>query len=327
MPSSAVRVFTDPDEHAAAIRQGVSEMTVTGRGAFRSEIVRIDFHHLWMQRFTENMSRIRHTTGLGGRAVIAFPAEPGPAQSWKGVELTPANLIRHKEGASYYHRSAGASVTAAMSLPLAEIAAISAAFAGCDLSPPRDASIVTPPPSAMARLQRLHAAAGHMAKTQPDIIAHPESARGLEQALIEAMVACLATGDASEERAAQRRHALIMRRFHRYVAERPDQPLYIPEVCKAIGVAERTLRVCCQEQLGTSPKHFLLMRRMQLARRDLSKADPKTTTVTEVATRYGFWQFGQFAGEYKSMFGELPSVTLAAREGDYPAARTDVTGR
>ena len=80
MPSSAVRVFTDPDEHAAAIRQGVSEMTVTGRGAFRSEIVRIDFHHLWMQRFTENMSRIRHTTGLGGRAVIAFPAQPGPAQ-------------------------------------------------------------------------------------------------------------------------------------------------------------------------------------------------------------------------------------------------------
>jgi AraC-like DNA-binding protein len=143
--------------------------------------------------------------------------------------------------------------------------------------------------------------------------------------LIEAMVA-LATGDASEERGAQRRHALIMRRFHRYVAERPDQPLYIPEVCKAIGVAERTLRVCCQEQLGTSPKHFLLRRRMQLARRDLSKADPRTTTVTEVATRYGFWQFGQFAGEYKSMFGELPSVTLAAREGDFPAARTDVTG-
>ena len=143
MPSSAVRVFTDPDEHAAAIRQGVSEMTVTGRGAFRSEIVRIDFHHLWMQRFSENMSRIRHTTGLGGRAVIAFPAQPGPAQSWQGVELTPANLIRHREGASYYHRSAGASVTAAMSLPLAEIAAISAAF-GCDLSPPRDSSIVTP---------------------------------------------------------------------------------------------------------------------------------------------------------------------------------------
>ena len=67
-------------------------------------------------------------------------------------------------------------------------------------------------------------------------------------------------------------------------------------------------------QRPVSPKHFLVMRRIHLARRDLTRADPRTTTVTEVATRYGFWQFGRFAGEYKSIFGELPSVTLA-REG------------
>lgn len=313
VPSSAVRVFTDPDDHAAAIRQGVSEMTVTGRGVFRSEIVRIDLHNLWMQRFTENVSRIKHTIGLGGRAVIAFPVQPGPAQFWQGVALTPVNLIRHREGANYYQHSAGASVTASMSLPLSEIAAIGTPLAGCDLLPPRDSFILTPPPSAMARLQRLHAAAGHIAKTHPDVIAHPASARGLEQALIEAMVTCLTNADASEDRSARRRHAVIMRRFHRLIAEYPDQALYIPEICKAIGVAERTLRLCCQEQLGVSPKQFLLMRRMQLARRDLGKADPSNATVTEIATCYGFWQFGQFAGVYKAIFGELPSVTLARR--------------
>ena len=50
---------------------------------------------------------------------------------------------------------------------------------------------------------------------------------------------------------------------------------------------------------------------MHLARRALRENAPTATTVTEIATRFGFWQFGRFAGEYKSLFGELPSTTLA----------------
>jgi AraC-like DNA-binding protein len=163
----------------------------------------------------------------------------------------------------------------------------------------------------MAKLQRLHAAAGHLAETAPEVIAKPEAARGLEQALIEAMVACLTTGDTCEERSSQRRHERIMRRFHRLIDDQPDQPFYIPEICTAIGVAERTLRLCCQEQLRMSPKQFLITRRMHMARRDLSRALSTATKVTDVATHYGFWEFGRFAEVYKSLFGELPSITLA----------------
>jgi transcriptional regulator GlxA family with amidase domain len=101
-----------------------------------------------------------------------------------------------------------------------------------------------------------------------------------------------------------------MRRFRSAVKGNPDQPLYIPELCAAIGVSDRTLRVCCQEQLGMSPKRYLLLRRMHLARRALRDSAPAMTTVTEIATQFGFWQFGRFAGEYKSLFGEAPSITL-----------------
>jgi len=178
------------------------------------------------------------------------------------------------------------------------------------LTPPRDTLIFTPPPGAVARIQRLHAAAAHLAAAAPEIIAHPDAAYGLEQALIEAMVGCLCNNEAREDSVAQRQHELIMRRFRRVVEENPDQPLYIPELCKAIGVSERTLRVCCQEQLGVGPKRYLLFRRLHLARRALRKGLPDTTTVTHIATRYGFWHFGRFAGEYQSLFGEPPSSTL-----------------
>jgi AraC-like DNA-binding protein len=101
-----------------------------------------------------------------------------------------------------------------------------------------------------------------------------------------------------------------MQRFHRVIEEHPDRALYVPEICEALGVAERTLRTCCQQQLGASPKQYLLARRMHLAQREVRRAEPNATTVTEVAARYGFWHFGRFASTYKSLIGELPLVTL-----------------
>jgi AraC-like DNA-binding protein len=163
----------------------------------------------------------------------------------------------------------------------------------------------------MAKLRRLHAVIGQLAEDAPEIIACPEAARGLEQTLIETTVGCLGPGEVGEDRAASRQHAMIMRRFCRAVQERPDQAIFTPELCKAIAVSERTLRTCCEEHLGVSPKHYLLLRRMHLMRRDLRESAPTATTVTEIATRYGFWQFGRLAGEYRSLFGELPSATLA----------------
>lgn len=122
---------------------------------------------------------------------------------------------------------------------------------------------------------------------------------------------CLGGGEAREDGVAERRHAAIMRRFHRVIEEHIDEPIYVPELCREIGASARTLLACCQEHLGMGPKHYLLLRRMHLVRRALRESGRPDTTVTEIAARYGFWQFGRFAGEYKALFGEAPSATLA----------------
>jgi AraC-like DNA-binding protein len=224
--------------------------------------------------------------------------------------MQPTNIVRHSEGQNYHRRSAGFASYGSMSLPVEEMATVGEAMAAVDLTPPPDAMLITPPPAAMTRLQRLHAAAGHLAENAPEVIANPEAARGLEQLLIQALVECLSIGEASKDRPALRQHAMILRRFRRAVEDNPGQALYIPELCKAIGASDRTLRLCCQEQLGMSPKQYLLLRRMHLARRALRDSAPGETTVTDIATRHGFWQFGRFAGQYRSLFGEAPSATL-----------------
>ena len=93
-----------------------------------------------------------------------------------------------------------------MSLPVEDMVAVGEAMAGTDLAPPRDAMLITPSPSAMARLQQLHAAAASLAEDAPEIIDHPEAGRGLEQALIEAMVDCLV----NREGRASTRYAMSM---------------------------------------------------------------------------------------------------------------------
>jgi AraC-like DNA-binding protein len=188
-------------------------------------------------------------------------------------------------------------------------------MAGRDLTPPPNALTFRPSPQALARLRQLHSAAGTIADRAPEIIENPQAARGLEQALIGAVVGCLADHPQDKSSLAQRRHAAVMRRFWRVVEESGGQPLYIPEICSAIQVSEGTLRACCHEHLGMSPKRYLLLRRMALARSALREQAADTTSVTDIATRYGFWDLGRFAVRYKALFDESPSATLRAPTG------------
>jgi hypothetical protein len=129
--------------------------------------------------------------------------------------MRPTEIVRHSEGANTFQRSSGSARWGAVSLPIEDIVPVGATMGGFDLTPPRDTQSVTPLPAAMARLQRLHAAAAHLAEESPEIIANPDAAWGMEQTLIGAMVSCLSTGETREDSVAQRQHELIMRRFHR----------------------------------------------------------------------------------------------------------------
>jgi transcriptional regulator GlxA family with amidase domain len=88
------------------------------------------------------------------------------------------------------------------------------------------------------------------------------------------------------------------------------EPVTMAELSRRIGVSERTLRAAFHDVLGLSPKQYALGQRLRAAREALCAADPKTTTVTDIATAYGFFELGRFAGRYRSAFGEMPSETL-----------------
>jgi len=315
MPISSVRSFTDPDEYSSSMRDFRYELTVTGGGDFTAEHVRVALPKLLLQRYSTNLAWVAHTETMRGRAVFALRAVPGPRLLRAGEEMQTANIERIANGQAIYTRSSGAASWGSVSLPVDALAAVSATTAGCDLKQPVDVVTETPLPAAMARLRRLHAAAVSLAKDAPEIIVNPEAARGLEDELVQALVACLRPAKAEEDVAAKRQHALVMRRFHAAVTASGDQPVYVSDLCSAIRVSDRTLRICCHEHLGMGPKRYLWLRRMQQVRHALALADHTSAMVTEIATAHGFWELGRFAGAYRSLYGESPSTTLARAPG------------
>jgi transcriptional regulator GlxA family with amidase domain len=162
----------------------------------------------------------------------------------------------------------------------------------------------------MSRLLKLHKAVGQLAHDTPDILELPEVLRALEQQLIHVMVRCLAEGAAVENSTGGRRHDEIIARFEGFLEANLDRPLYLPEICAAIGVAERTLRASCEEHLGMGPIRYLTLRRMHLVRRALLRTAPSKATVTRIVTDHGFWELGRFSVAYRTLFGESPSDSL-----------------
>ena len=121
----------------------------------------------------------------------------------------------------------------------------------------------------------------------------------------------------STEPVTTRRHQDLAVRFEEFLRTQPDRELDLVEICAALGVSDRLLRRCCEQQLGMSPMSYVRLRRMQLVHHDLRYGTPDTMRVSDVARRYGFRNLGRFAGSYRELFGELPSLTL--RQSPYGA--------
>jgi len=83
----------------------------------------------------------------------------------------------------------------------------------------------------------------------------------------------------------------------------------IPDVSTAAGIGWRSLDRAFKEGFGISPKRYLLNFRLIRVRRQLKDAPP-STKVVHVANDWGFWHMGDFAREYRKMFGESPSQSL-----------------
>jgi AraC family ethanolamine operon transcriptional activator len=151
-------------------------------------------------------------------------------------------------------------------------------------------------------LARFHHAPGHLAE--------PAVVSSLEQDLLRWLLATVRFADTTSPRPMLNRRR---RGFDRAIEGLRQVELATVD-CSLLttlaGVSRRTLEYAFQDEVGLSPRGFIYKLRLHAVRRALLAADPAGATVGDIAAAHGFYQFGRFAGDYRSAFGELPSVTL-----------------
>jgi len=315
MPSSRIFAFDDPESYQGTVRAAKEvRVTPTTRGHFYAELLQIDLHRLWMQHFRESLPRIAEASGDVDRAAILFPLE-GPGFRHRGIDVSPGDIVVEDCDLAHF-LSVAPGRMGAMSLTPTDLAAAGRVLVGRELTVPRLAHIVRPAPAHMTRLLDLHEQAAQLAQSAPDVLARSPVARALEEALIHAMLRCLTEGTVIEMDVRAQCHMAAVSKLEEFLEANCDQPVYLSEICAATGVSESTLRRCCHEHLGMGPVRYLWLRRMSLVRAALMRADPATTTVTDIATDHGFWELGRFSVEYRTLFGESPSAALRRPPAD-----------
>lgn len=116
-------------------------------------------------------------------------------------------------------------------------------------------------------------------------------------------------GDIRHRPSVRTRHRAIRKSMEIITEAHPTKltTRFLLEECHA---SRRTLEYAFQERFSMSPAAFLKRIRLVSARAELRRADKRLNSVTAIASNFGFDHTAQFASDYRTQFGELPSITL-----------------
>lgn len=106
------------------------------------------------------------------------------------------------------------------------------------------------------------------------------------------------------------RHVAVVRACN-HIDAHLGESISLGQLCDAAGARPRTLEYGFREFFDVGPMTYLRCMRLYRTRRELLNAKASNVSVTATARRWRFSHMGQFSRDYRLLFGEKPSTTLA----------------
>ena len=141
---------------------------------------------------------------------------------------------------------------------------------------------------------------------------------GIQQALeLELPVLLLNTLNSAEAQqrssASPERRQRAMKTAVDYIREFSNTPITLNDLCQETQVSARTLQHAFVDYFGLTPKAYLRVKRLNDVHNKLLTSTLADTKIADIAQFNGFDHMGQFATDYRKLFGERPSETLQKR--------------
>ncbi|MBL7256022.1 helix-turn-helix transcriptional regulator [Paractinoplanes lichenicola] len=108
-------------------------------------------------------------------------------------------------------------------------------------------------------------------------------------------------------------HPETLRRAVAFIDENAHRDISVADIAGAAFVTARAVQLAFRRHLNMTPLDHLRHVRLARAHADLLAADPATTTVGQIAARWGFPSHSRFTAAYQRTYGVTPSTTLRQR--------------
>jgi AraC family ethanolamine operon transcriptional activator len=304
--------FDEFDAFAEATREWDLDFFQLDCGSFQAELSQTITPSVILVECAFSRMIEQHGAPPPGYRTFGFAASQNLELRWRGKTVGPDSLMLFPPGCELESISRPGFHVFAFSV-LERVLEANAARRGFDsvedLFPAGD--LISCPAEIMANIRFLALSLSRSAEIRPDLLDDCAFRENLELDLVDSVLDAIATaGGTAACRSTAHSRTRAVKMALDIIADRADEPVTVAEIARSTGVTDRTLRNAFEDVYALSPKQYLQAYRLNQVHRQLLRFQETGQNVSDSANAWGFWHMGQFARDYRRMFGVLPSESM-----------------
>lgn len=303
--------FHDLYDFSHSVHSWDADFRQLDSGSFKADLLQVDLGNFQFTNAHFNRHLIQRGSSPPNFYTFALPANPSQQIIWRGKELRQNSIMVYSPAMEIDGVTWPGFNVYTFSIPLERLEIVSRqsgypATRNCLF----DRDVLTCTGSLIGKLRQLLRAFCSQLEEKRSQAAVQTLYSQSDASILEYLhAACESSGPVTYYDSSPLRERALKKAVAYITAYSQECPT-VQMICQATGVSKRTLEYAFLERFGVSPKTYLQTFRLNGAYRELRKSDPSSTKVIDVANHWGFWHMGQFAADYRKLFGDLPSKTL-----------------